>query len=132
MLEAIGGRKFLMSLIIMIAGVIIELKGANGLSVNMAGLLAAILATFSASNTIITNKQLKVEASEGQPAGEPVVAPQASVDELKSQLIPIINTIGGELVSIKDNQAAQMQATGVMQQTVGNISKGVSALLSLK
>lgn len=141
MLEQMGGRKFLMAVLCMAAGVAIELKAENGLSVNMLGLLTAIYATFSATNTIITNKQLKIEASEGgaevpspvveQPEAA-AVAPNNELQELRTQLVPIVNLIGQELVSIKDAQKAQMEATGAIQQTVSNIQKAISALLSLR
>jgi hypothetical protein len=152
MFESIGGRKFIMAVLCMLAGVAIELKAANGLSVNMLGLLTALYATFSATNTIITNKQLKVEAESAAELVTPVepnkhtgssaeeffakeasapAAPNAEIAELRSQLIPVIQTIGNELVSIKDGQKAQIEAIGTMQQTVGNVQKGISALLSL-
>lgn len=142
MLEAMGGRKFIMALFIMGAGIVIEIKNPNGISVSMVGLLSAIYATFSASNTIITNKQAKT--SDGAPevitvpstpeSGEAPVAPIANeeVSQLRAQLIPIISTIGNELVAIKDGQLAHMQATSTMQQSVSNVQKGISAILSVR
>ncbi len=147
MLEAMGGRKFIMAIVIMIAGVVIELKSANGISVSMVGLLTALYATFSASNTLITNKQLKIEASgvsslpesagqinqaEPEASSSNIATESVAIDELRQQLIPIVNTIGNELVSLKEGQAAQMQAIGTIQQSASNIQKGISALISIR
>lgn len=51
---AIGGRKFFISVIVMAAACAVDILTERGLSVNLAGLLGAILAAFSVSNVAAT------------------------------------------------------------------------------
>jgi hypothetical protein len=51
---ALGGRKFLISLVVMAAACAVDILTERGLSVNLAGLLGAILASFSVSNVAAT------------------------------------------------------------------------------
>jgi hypothetical protein len=106
-LEAVGGRKFLMAIFIAIAGIVIEVYGKNGLSVNMAGLLATIYATFSASNTLITNKQVPKVGEE-----EPSVG--LKLDDLK----PAFNGIDQAYQALQSEQVKQAQIINVLQKAV--------------
>jgi hypothetical protein len=100
-LDNFGGRKFLMALILIIAGVIIEIYSKNGLSVNMAGMLAAIYATFSAGNVIASNKALGVM--------------QSTSDQATAETIEKVNSIPADEVA-KGFMMVDKAYTGVQSQ----------------
>ncbi len=55
MMLALGGRKFILTLIAMAVGAAIELKGPHGLSGQMAALLTALVGAFSVANVTSSN-----------------------------------------------------------------------------
>jgi hypothetical protein len=141
MFDKMGGRKFIMGLIVMIIGLAIELKSDKGLSTEMAALMTMIYATFSASNAIVTNKELSVKTSNQEvleekwppqqpvaeePSPQPAPAPVQDVEEVKAQLMqlgPLLGQLGSELAQLKQNQSTQAQNLNSMQ-------KGLAALLA--
>ena len=109
-LDSFGGRKFLMAIMLMIAGVLIEIYSKNGLSTNMAGMLAAIYATFSASNVIASNKALNVESTEA-------AAPEVNIDEIK-QGFAIVDKAHS---MVQQQLAAQAEQINVLQKALASI-----------
>lgn len=87
-LQKLGGRKFLMALVCVGAGVAVDILSPNGLSAELAGLMAAIVATFSAANFAVTKQHFQ---SKGTDSGEDVTTPdvQASQLEMKALLADI-------------------------------------------
>ena len=128
--KKLGGRKFVAALVCIVSGTLIEIYAANGLSVNMAGLIAAIYATFSASNTMITRKQLEGEHQPAPAAPPPQPSSQPDMQQLASQLVPVLNQIGTALQELKDGQAAGLQANQVLQQGMSNLQKVAQVLLT--
>lgn len=53
-MEFIGGRKMLLTLLVIAIGAVVEVTSRGGLSVNFAGLLVGVLTAFSAANAAIT------------------------------------------------------------------------------
>lgn len=128
--KKLGGRKFVAALICILSGTLIEIFGGSGLSVNMAGLIAAIYATFSASNTMITRKELDGSAAASQqPASQPASGNE-QLQQVANQLAPILNQIGTELQALKDGQAGLVQSNQVVQQSVSNLQKVAQVLLT--
>lgn len=114
-LDVMGGRKFLMAVVLIIAGVVIELYSKNGLSTNMAGMLAAIYATFSASNVIASNKALSVnEATSDQATAEAVNQSVVNIDEVK-QGFAIVDKAH---TMVQQQLAAQAEQINVLQKIV--------------
>lgn len=109
MMEAIGGRKFLMAIVMLIAGVAVELLGKNGLSVNMAGLMAALYTAFSASNALITNKQLASQAEQTEPIQSGLKA-----EDVK----PAFEAIDQAFQKMQQEQTQQAQIINVLQKAV--------------
>lgn len=64
MMEKIGGRKMAMTLLVIAVGAIVDVLAPNGLSANLAGLLAAAAAIFGASNAAISVAGIKAGSSE--------------------------------------------------------------------
>jgi len=129
MMDYLGGRKFVMGLIMVAAGVVIEIYGKNGLSTNMVALLGAVYATFNAANALVTTKTASAAASqpaeEAEPAPAPVVqAPQeATQASVEAKLVPIVNAIAAELAKINDNQIRQEKALQVVQEAQISVQK---------
>lgn len=113
--NALGGRKFIMSLILIGVGTVIELKTDRGVSTSFAGLLVGILSAFSVANTITT---VKTGAGSSQalppsPPLDPVPSFQAvtdSVSELSQRIADI------EKASIQVNQTLTNLGTSVANQ----------------
>lgn len=118
-LDNMGGRKFLMAIVMLLVGAAIEVAGKNGLSVNMAGLMAALYTAFSASNAIITNKQLAAQ-SNSEPEQEapppPPQAPTLSLDEAKQAF----GQIDQAFSRMQAEQAQQAQILNTLQKVVLN------------
>ena len=117
--DKIGGRKFVMAVVLIVAGAIVDVTAEGGLSVNLLGLMTAIYATFSASNAIITNKQLTTESERAEPS-EPV-KPNDDVKKLASELLPVVTNIGAALDDLFKQQAAQSDAISMQTQAVSKL-----------
>lgn len=112
-MDYLGGRKFIMGILIAAAGVAVEVLGKNGLSANMAGLLIGIYAAFNTANAIITSKA--VTAQESEPVAAPV--PKIDTQELEAKLVPIVNVIAQQLQALNDNQIRQEKALQTVQES---------------
>lgn len=110
MMEAIGGRKFLMAILMLLAGVAIEIVGKNGLSVNMAGLMAALYTAFSASNAIITNKQLSTTTEQSEQPAQVGL----KIEDVK----PAFDAIDQAFVKMQQDQAQQAQVINTLQKAI--------------
>ena len=123
MLERIGGRKFIGFVILVAAGIVIELKTANGISVNLAGLLVGLYTIYAASNAVITNKSLGIEASTGS-------EPAANDPEMVKQIEGVLTQIGSALQQLQAGQVRNEQAIQTLQQATASVQKGVGAVLA--
>lgn len=63
LLQRVGGRKFLLALIVIALGTVIELYTQRGITASFAGLLTAIVASFSAANYGNTKEYYKQQAA---------------------------------------------------------------------
>lgn len=127
--DKIGGRKFVMALVLIIAGAAVDVLATNGLSMNLMGLMTAVYATFSASNAFVTNKQLDVEGkSSGSPSPEPE-GPSASeaVQKLASELVPVIEQLNKNMSILNTQQAAQSESLSTHTQAISQILTIISA-----
>jgi hypothetical protein len=116
MFETLGGRKFVMAIVIMLIGAGIEFFGKQGLSTNMAGLLTLIYGTFAASNAVITNKQLGTTVSEAAGA-DPVNAAGPSEAQLKATF----SAIDEAYAKMREQASMQAEQINTLQKAVGNI-----------
>ncbi len=125
-LDALGGRKFLLSLIILAVGTVAQIKSANGINNEFVALLVGVLTAFSATNAFVTHKSLQAAgASEGQaaeegPAAQPPMAPEVD-------LSPIHN----DIAALRDHQEALAGAITQTQQAVALAQKAAQAALSV-
>ena len=54
--DAIGGRKFVLAIISLIAGLVTHVLSAKGLTTEVVGLIVGVIGTFSVANTVTTIK----------------------------------------------------------------------------
>lgn len=143
--DNLGGRKFIMGIVVMLIGAAIEVNSANGLSTEMAALITMVYATFSASNAIVTNKQLSISTSStATEAGASSASPEEPVNPapqetapatpatppagyadtrlIIEQFAPILNRVGAELEALKKSQELQAQNLNAVQ-------KGLAAVM---
>ncbi len=124
LLSKVGGRKFFIACLIALAAAAAEIFAPNGLSTELAALLGTIYATFSASNALITRKQLETSPAPEAPAA---IDP---MPELVQRLGPPLDLIGKELIGIKERQDEHAKALEVLQGSVSNIQKGIAVVIS--
>lgn len=112
---ALGGRKFVMSLIVIAAAVAVDIYSQRGLSANLAGLLGAILASFSIANVAATKAYIGGKAASSDNSGSEEVSGELRyiADKIEAQEKLI------EQIAVASNQtqqaimaAAQMAAKG--------------------
>ena len=122
--DKIGGRKFIMALVVIIVAAVIDALGKNGLSTNMIAILGTVYATFSASNAFVTSRAQQLVA---QPAEEPQAAtppeppaqPQGpTVQDIMPGLTNALNTVGSELQAMKDQHTQTTQQLNTLQKAV--------------
>lgn len=116
MLEAMGGRKFLMVILMLGVGMGIEILGKNGLSTTMAGLIMGLYTAFSAANVVATVKAAKTEGQE-----EPTPATPVDLSKTEAALSHLI-----------ERNAALEQAAQTMQTSQASIQKALATLITLK
>jgi TolA-binding protein len=68
--DKLGGRKFALTLLVILVGALVEAFGKNGLSQNFVALLLGSSTIFGAANAMVTMKAGELTA--GQGASEPV------------------------------------------------------------
>jgi F0F1-type ATP synthase membrane subunit c/vacuolar-type H+-ATPase subunit K len=111
--EKLGGRKFLLALIAIVVGTVIEVKGPNGLSANMAGLLAGIVGLFGAANAIVTSKAMSVASEEEQPA----------TSLTGNDINAVAGVLSEEVAKIREEIAI---SNAKLVETMGNVGLGVA------
>jgi hypothetical protein len=70
-LQRLGGRKFLMSLIVIGVGIALDIKAPNGLSATMAGFLVSLVGMFSVANNAASKAYMASKTAGG--AGDQVL-----------------------------------------------------------
>ena len=68
LLDKLGGRKFVLAILTLIIGTIVQIYSQQGVNAEFVSLLVGITAAFGASNAFVTSKAINAEASE--PASE--------------------------------------------------------------
>lgn len=128
--DKIGGRKFVMAIVVIIVAALIDALGKNGLSTNMIAILGTVYATFSASNAFVTSKAQQLAAPTGEepqqvPPPPPPAQPEApvqpqgpTVQDIMPGLTNALNTVGSEIQSMKDQHVQTTQQLNTLQKAV--------------
>ena len=82
LLEKLGGRKFLLALIVLALGTIVQAKGANGVNESYVALLVGVLTAFGATNAWTTVAGMKADAS----APDASVPPEVDLSGIEARL----------------------------------------------
>jgi protein-S-isoprenylcysteine O-methyltransferase Ste14 len=99
MLDKIGGRKFILALILVAVGTTIEMTTDRGVSASFAGLLGVILAAFGASNVIAKKKN-----GESIQVGAEAPAASVEVEALSYKLDEIQANQETLMITVANNQ----------------------------
>lgn len=141
MLDKLGGRKFLMALFVLGIGAFIDVRSEKGISTEMVALITAIYATFSASNAILTSKELSVGSlvekvsevvslpikEKEEPVSNLSIEEEMSVppppagpsnEQLVQQMVPILNQISASLNQLDSQQKQQAIALNSTQKAL--------------
>jgi hypothetical protein len=123
----IGGRKFLMALLVVGAAMFLEVKTANGLTPTTAGFLVAVLGAFSAANFASTAKFIDGKNNNRQPEDGGQVADKLNqVQGLLQQGLAnpeTLQTFLAVLGQMKSDIEQVREATGQIGKTMVNLSK---------
>ncbi len=117
--DNIGGRKMALTILAIVVGTIIETVTERGLSTSFAGLLAGLVAAYSATNMMITNSAMKM--SGGNVADKDDGYILESLNNVQSQ----IDQLTKNADQVLEKQAADIEAT---KATVVNLGKVVTAM----
>lgn len=128
MFESLGGRKFVMTVLIMAAGVAVEVHAPTGMSVTMAGFLASILATFSATNAIISTRSIKADGQKTETSTSTDSSPEAiaKMDTLLNNQI----LLNQGLSEVLGRQETSDKALQTLQTSTASVQKTLVAFLS--
>jgi hypothetical protein len=137
MLDKLGGRKFLMALFVLGIGAFIDVRSEKGISTEMVALITAIYATFSASNAMLTSKELsvgslveKVSEVVNLPAKDQTISVEEELaapspppagpsnEQLVQQMVPILNQISASLNQLDGQQKQQAVALNSTQKAL--------------
>lgn len=75
-IDSLGGRKFVLTVICVAVGTIVEVATQRGVTAQFASLLAAMVAAFGAANTFNTNQFLKSQVGNSEQATPDTGSPQ--------------------------------------------------------
>jgi hypothetical protein len=113
----IGGRKFVIALVAVAAGLVVELAG-KGLSPTLAGFLVAVVGAFSVTNMSVSKKGLEQSAS-----------PAPSSTELQPDLTPQLVELQSTVQALQSQVDTSQETLGAIGQAVGNTQKLLQAII---
>lgn len=111
MLDAIGGRKFLLTLLVLALGTAVQMLSPKGVTAEYTALLVGVIGTFHASNAFITHTM------QGSGEGDGASAPAPAAPDL-----------GPLQAQLEQQSAAMKQAQEVAEvhsQTLANLQQGL-------
>jgi TolA-binding protein len=116
-MDKLGGRKFVLTILMLIIGSVVEVKSANGMSAVFAGFLAAMLAAFSTANVIATKATASMSAKD------------ESGGELAETVTQLDNVNGSKLESIESQLNSVQDTILAIGQTTLNTQKLIQGAL---
>ncbi len=121
MLDKLGGRKFLLTLIVIGVGSLVQALTAKGVTTEFAALLIGAATAFGASNAAISLKSMGMTSTSEGSSEEPVVqAPPVD-------LAPVFN----EISFLNDRIGSLTQAANVHAESLQTLQEGVAAAQNL-
>ena len=127
-MEALGGRKFVLTLICVGVGTVIELKTANGMSATFAGLLAALVTAFGAANAFLSAKYADGEnLTDALSASLAPSLPDSRLDHLTTTVMAVTEGMTGLQEQITQANETALKAG----QAVVNIGQQMESVRKL-
>ncbi len=131
-LQRLGGRKFIISLIVIGVAVFLDMKATNGLTTTMAGFLVSMVGMFSVANSMISTRYMQAK-------GQPGASPQqdrnlhAKVDALSEMTQAAFNpeavqSLTTLLTNLQENMSQIKDVSMQTAQAVVNHTKVIQGL----
>lgn len=114
-MEHLGGRKFVLTLILIAAGVLVDTFSSKGISQELVALFVGIMTVYGASNAAISMKALKVEGSGSQAEPQAVVDYSAPIAEVNQQLQQLGKTV--EAIGLSSTNTNKLLMAALKQST---------------
>lgn len=128
-LETIGGRKFIGFVVLLAAGVLIEVYGKQGLTATMAMYLGGLYAAFTTANAVTTSMAAKFSSQQSPEV--PTAAATNSEQVSSAEVAAVLSQIATALQSIQQSQGANAQAVNILQQSTEGLQKAIGTLISV-
>ena len=136
MWEALGGRKFLLALVILAVGTVVQLKSDHGVTESFTALLIGIMGVFGASNAMVSIKGMQAQSPDEPEApalATATVAPAAPAQTI--DLEPVTQALGsiqGQLGQLQEATLAHAQSIQVLHEGVASAQKLAKAAVSIR
>lgn len=104
-LERLGGRKFVLAIISLVAGLLTHALSPKGLSTEVVAMIVGLVGTFSIANTVSTVHDIKTNKD------EPVVSTSILTDE---QLLSMMEKIAGIETTTEAIGASTLQTQQIL------------------
>lgn len=132
-MQKIGGRKFLIALLAIGAGMYLEIAKAGGLSVNMAGLLVGLVGAFSVANSVITGKHFDFKSSGDGDSSDAIGQMSKQITDLTKIATAAndqenVNKLAALLSSIHQSIEELKGTTGQVGTLMVNVGKDVQSV----
>lgn len=129
-LDKLGGRKFLLTLLIIGVGTLVQLLSKNGVTESFTALLIGAAAAYGATNTIITSKAIGAAGAALPPQQQPASDDTTTTPAAPEQQPPAVNEEQAQMVlELKSSLEAHSQALSALQEGLVKTNQVVSALL---
>jgi hypothetical protein len=137
-LERLGGRKFILSLVVIAAGVAVQVYSNKGLSYELIVLLLGVKGSFSLSNVMANKDGLKfltaetsmIQRQQLQPQQQQKQQQSASSETVEPQQQKPSENSSTELQQLRQEVAQLAQAQGAILNSVANSNKLLAAALN--
>ncbi len=124
MLDKLGGRKFLLTLLIIAVGTAVQVLSPKGVTTEFTALLIGVATAFGASNAWVSSKAMDAASEGGSEEAQPVVDLSPITAEL--------DQVKANLASLSESAQTHAQSLMIMQQGVDTAQKLAKAAIQSK
>jgi len=127
-LEALGGRKFLLTLLTLAVGTAVQILSPHGVTTEFAALLVGLTTAFGAANALITSATSQPVAAAGETTPQPVDL--GPLEGKVSSLYEAVSIQSRQLEQTEGNVAALNGALAKVAETADLAAKAAKAALT--
>lgn len=117
LMDKLGGRKFLLSLVVLLIGTGVQLYAKSGVTEAFVALLLGALGVFNAANTVVSRAALKV-ANADSPAPEEAAEPPPAVIDAQA-----LDSLAGRVNAIEAQVGQHQSALITLGNAVDTVNK---------